>query len=99
MGRPCRKRAGGGQRACTRAGPGATMQDAAHTSGVGGASADVLEPGTAGAGEKTSTRALARVLVLVGTAGAGGMIPPTSTRISDRIKRVHEHSSPVKILH
>ena len=35
--------------------------------------------------------------VLAGTAGAGGMAPPTSTRISARTKRVQEHSSPVNV--
>ena len=38
---------------------------------------------------------LAEILVLAGTAGAGGMPPPTSARISARLKCVHEHSSPL----
>ena len=32
---------------------------------------------------------LAEILVLAGTAGAGGMAPPPITRISARLKRVH----------
>ena len=40
---------------------------------------------------------LAEILVLAGTAGAGGMAPPASTRISARLKRDQEHSSPVNI--
>ena len=38
---------------------------------------------------------LAEILVMAVTAGAGGMAPPTSTRISDRLKRVQRHVSPV----
>ena len=33
------------------------------------------------------------ILVLASNAGAGGMAPPTSTGISDRLKYVQEHSS------
>ena len=33
---------------------------------------------------------LAKILVLVDTAGAGGMAPPTSTRISAWLKRAQE---------
>ena len=40
---------------------------------------------------------LAEILVLVGTAGASGMTPPSSTRISARMKCVQEHSSPVNM--
>ena len=40
---------------------------------------------------------LAEILVLAGTAGAGGMAPPTSTGISDRLKCVQGHSSAVNI--
>ena len=39
----------------------------------------------------------ASCLVLAGTAGAGGMVPPASTRIPARMKRVREHSSRVNI--
>ena len=35
---------------------------------------------------------------MAGTAGAGGMAPPTSTRISARLKHFQEHSSPVNVL-
>ena len=42
---------------------------------------------------------LAVILVLAGTAGAGGMAPPTSTGISDRMKRVQEYSSPANVRH
>ena len=35
----------------------------------------------------------AETLVLAGTAGAGGIAPPASTRISARTKRVQGHSS------
>ena len=38
---------------------------------------------------------LAEILVLAGTADAGGMAPPTSTRMSARLKCVQERSSPV----
>ena len=40
---------------------------------------------------------LAEILVLAGTAGASGMAPPTSTRISARLKRVQEHNLRVNI--
>ena len=40
---------------------------------------------------------LAEILVLAGSAGAGGMAPPASTRISARLQRFLEHSSPVNI--
>ena len=40
---------------------------------------------------------LAEILVVAGTAGAGGMAPPTSTRISARMKGFQGHSSPVNI--
>ena len=40
----------------------------------------------------------AEILVLAAAAGAGGMAPPTSTRISARLKRVQEHSSPVSVV-
>ena len=42
---------------------------------------------------------LAEILVLSGTAGAGVMAPPISTRISVRLKRVTggKHSSPVNV--
>ena len=36
---------------------------------------------------------LAEILVLAGTTGAGGMAPPTSTKISARLKRAQGHSS------
>ena len=36
---------------------------------------------------------LADILVLAGTAGAGRMVPPTSTRIFARLQRAQEHSS------
>ena len=42
---------------------------------------------------------LAEILVPDGTAGADKMAPPTSTRISARLKRFQEHSSPVNSLH
>ena len=45
----------------------------------------------------TTDFSLAEIVVLAGTAGAGGMTPPTSTRISARMKRVQEHSSPVNM--
>ena len=35
---------------------------------------------------------------LAGTPGAGGMAPPTTTRISARLKRAQEHSSPVIVV-
>ena len=38
---------------------------------------------------------LAGILVLAGTADAGGMAPPTSTSISAKLKRVQEHVSRV----
>ena len=38
---------------------------------------------------------LAEILVLAGTTGADRMTMPASTRISARLERVHEHSSPV----
>ena len=41
---------------------------------------------------------LAEILVLDGTAAAGRMAPPTSTRISARMKCVQGHSSPVNVL-
>ena len=34
---------------------------------------------------------------MAGTAGAGGMAPPASTRISVRLNCVHGHSSPVNV--
>ena len=37
---------------------------------------------------------LAEILVLAGSAGAGGMAPPASTRFSARLERVQDHSSP-----
>ena len=40
---------------------------------------------------------LAEILVLAGTAGAGRMAPPTSTRISARMNRVKGHVSSVDI--
>ena len=40
---------------------------------------------------------LAEILVLVCTAGAGGMAPPASTRISARMKRVQENVSPANM--
>ena len=40
---------------------------------------------------------LAEILVLPGTAGAGGMATPTNTRTSARLKRVQGHSSPVNV--
>ena len=40
---------------------------------------------------------LAEIIVLVGTAGAGGMATPASTSISARLKIVQEHSSPVNL--
>ena len=40
---------------------------------------------------------LADILVLAGTARASRIAPPASTRISARLKRVHEHSSPVSM--
>ena len=36
---------------------------------------------------------LAEFLVLVGITGGGGMAPPTSTKISARVERVHGDSS------
>ena len=39
----------------------------------------------------------AEILVLPGTAGAGRMAPPTSTRISFRVKCVQRHILPVNI--
>ena len=41
---------------------------------------------------------LAEILVLAGTAGAGGMAPPTSTRISARMKSGQGHGSAVAML-
>ena len=38
---------------------------------------------------------VAEILVLDGTAGAGGMAPPANTRISTRLKRVQGQVSPV----
>ena len=38
------------------------------------------------------------ILVLGGTAGAGGMAPPARTRFSAKLKRVQTHSSHVNIL-
>ena len=35
--------------------------------------------------------------LLAGSAGAGRMVPPASTRISARMKRVHGHVSPVNM--
>ena len=43
------------------------------------------------------TRFPADTLVLAGTAGAGGIAPPTSTRTSATLERVQEHSSPVNM--
>ena len=40
---------------------------------------------------------LAEILVLAGTAALGRMVPPDSTGISVRLKRVGEHSLPVNI--
>ena len=40
----------------------------------------------------------AEIIVLNGIAGAGEMAPPTSTRISARMKRVQEHSSAVNVV-
>ena len=40
---------------------------------------------------------LAEILVLTGTAGAGGMAPPTSTMISTRMKCVQGHILPVNM--
>ena len=40
---------------------------------------------------------LAEIMVLAGTAGAGRMAPPDSTRLSSRIKCVQEHSSPANV--
>ena len=37
------------------------------------------------------------IVVLVGTAGAGGMAPPASTRIPTRLNSVQEHVSPVNM--
>ena len=42
-----------------------------------------------------NTFSLPEILVLAGTADADGMAPPTSTRISARLKRVQVHSSRV----
>ena len=41
---------------------------------------------------------LAEIPVLAGPGGAGGIAPPTSRKISTRLKRVHEHSSPVNLV-
>ena len=38
------------------------------------------------------------ILVLAGTAGAGGMAPSTSARISARLKCVPGHASPVNLV-
>ena len=38
---------------------------------------------------------LSGILVLAGITGTGGMAPPASTRISARLERVQEQSSPV----
>ena len=40
---------------------------------------------------------IAEILVRDGTAGAGGMAPTISTRISDRMKCGQGHSSPVNV--
>ena len=40
---------------------------------------------------------LAEILVLAGITSAGGMVPPTSTRISARMKCGQGHSSPVHV--
>ena len=40
---------------------------------------------------------LTETLVQSGTAGAGRMVPPASTGISDRMRRAQEHGSPVKV--
>ena len=40
---------------------------------------------------------LAEILVLAGTASAGRMAPPASTRISAWLKRIQEHGSPVNV--
>ena len=42
---------------------------------------------------------LPEILVLAGTTGAGRMTPPTSARISARLKRVQGHVSPVNVCH
>ena len=41
---------------------------------------------------------LAEILVPAGTTGAGAIARLTSTMISARLKRVQEHSSPVKMI-
>ena len=41
---------------------------------------------------------LAEIQVLAGTAGAGRIAPPTSTRISARLKLVQRHVSPVNMV-
>ena len=40
---------------------------------------------------------LVDILVLAGNASAGRMTPPVSTRISARMKRVQQYSSPVNV--
>ena len=45
----------------------------------------------------TGELCLAEILVLAGTAGAGGMASPTSTRISARLKCVQERSSRLSV--
>ena len=41
---------------------------------------------------------LVEILVLATATGAGRMVPPVSTRISARLKRVQEHSSLVNVV-
>ena len=48
-------------------------------------------------GQVQTQFSLADIIALAGTAGAGIMAPPTSTRITARLKRVHGHVSPVNV--
>ena len=40
---------------------------------------------------------IAEILVLAGTAGASGMVPPTSARMSARMNRVQGHIPPANV--